>query len=84
MQSVPAVMSTVQNVLSPSGVSGSTPLEPVVVESLQNVASVDNVTESLNTANTFFSIKYIIIGALVIWAIIIAVRFLVETEETKK
>lgn len=85
LQAVPAVAATVQNVLSPSGVSGSSPLQPVVVESLQNVASVDNVTESLNTANTFFNIKYIIIGALVIWAIIIiSVRFLVKTEETKR
>lgn len=85
LSAVPAVASTVQNVLSPSGVSGSAPMQPAVVESLQSVASVDNVTESINTANTLFNIKYMVIGALVLWAIlIITVRFFVKEEETKK
>lgn len=85
IQSAPAMIDTLKNVMSPSGISGSSPLQPEVVESLQNVGSVDNVTESINTANTFFNIKYIIIGALVLWAIImIAVRFTIKEENTKK
>ncbi len=81
LNAVPAVASTVQNVLSPSGVSGSAPMQPAVVESI----SVDNVTESINTANTLFNVKYMVIGALVLWAIlIITVRFFVKEEETKK
>jgi hypothetical protein len=85
ISAAPAIASTVQNVLSPSGVSGSAPLQPSVVESLQSVASVDNVTESINTASTLFNIKYMVIGALVFWAfLIIIVRFLVNDEKTKK
>lgn len=85
LNAVPALAATAKNILNPSGVSGSAPLQPAVVESLQAVASVDNVTESINTASTLFSVKYIVIGALVSWAIlIIAVRFMVKEEETKK
>jgi hypothetical protein len=85
ISAVPAVAATVQNVLNPSGVSGTSPLQPSVVESLQTVASVDNVTESINTASTLFNIKYMVIGALILWAIlIITVRFSVKEEETKK
>ncbi len=81
LKAAPALAATVKNVMNPS--TGA----PITgtIGSVENVASVDDVTETINTAKTFFDIKYIIIGALVIWAIIIiTVRFQVKTEETKK
>lgn len=85
IKAAPALANTVQNVMSPTSMSVTEPVQAVVSESLQNVGQADNIAETINAVNTLFNLKYIIIGIIVCWAIvIIAVRYSAKTEEAKK